>query len=147
MINHHYFTHANSFVGIHNDRVPADTWAKLQGHLKSPPNNVQASVAEDGRAKQNYVQCGEHFPAHVYPRMTATCICAYNKNVQQPSTKKNHNILLSKEKGLTHNQIIALVQHALDPDDSSFFCHSGHNQDGVWKISRCSALLSEKENL
>jgi len=86
-INHHYFTHANSFVGIHNDRVPADTWAKPQGHLKSPTNIVQASVAEDGRAKQNYVQHGEHFPAHVYSRTTATRICAYNKNVQQPSTK------------------------------------------------------------
>ena len=86
--NHHYFTHENSCVGICNDRVPAESWAKPQGHLKPPPNIVWASVAEDGRAKQNFVQRGEHFPAQAYPRTTVTRICAYNKNVQQPSTKK-----------------------------------------------------------
>ena len=62
---------------------------KPQGHLKPPPKIVEASAAEDGRAKQNYVQHGEHFPAHMYPQTTATCTCAYNKNVQQPSTKKS----------------------------------------------------------
>ena len=54
--NHHYVTCENSFVGICNDRRPAESLAKPQGHLKPPPNIVQASVAKDGRAKQNFVQ-------------------------------------------------------------------------------------------
>jgi len=66
LINHHYFTCANSLVGICNDRVPVDKWAKLLGQLKPPLNIVQTSVAEDGRAKQKYVPHGEHFPAHAY---------------------------------------------------------------------------------
>jgi len=95
--------------------------AGLRGQLKSPPNIGQASVAADGRATQNYVQQGERFPAHAYPRTTVTRTCAYNRNVQQPSTKKIITSRSEKKNGLTHNQIFALVRHALDPDDGPFF--------------------------
>jgi len=86
--NHQYFNHANSFAENCNDRVPVESWVNQQGHLKAPPNIVQVSVANNSRAKQNYALRSEHFPAHAYPRTTVTRICAYNKNVQQPSTKK-----------------------------------------------------------
>ena len=70
------------------DRVQADKRRIPQGQLKPPPNNFEASVAADDTPPDENVWHGERFPAHAYPRAAAARTCAYNRNVQQPSTKR-----------------------------------------------------------
>jgi len=86
--NPHYFTHVESLAIPRKDRVLADKWRIPQGQLKPPPNSFEASVAADDTPPHENVWHGECFPAHAYPRTAAAQTCAYNQNVQQPSTKR-----------------------------------------------------------
>jgi len=92
------------------ERFPAHAYPRTaQGQLRPPSNNFEASDVADDTPQHENVWRGERFSAHAYPRTAAARTCAYNRNVQQPSTKRIITSRSAKKKGLTHNQIIALV--------------------------------------
>jgi len=78
--------HGNVCCGEH---YQANVYPRTeQAQLRQPPNNFEASVAANDTPQHGNVWRGECFPAHAYPRTAAAQTSAYNRNVQQPSTKR-----------------------------------------------------------